>query len=142
MVFAVTDKEKRANGGITAFLVERDSPGFKVGHGAQRPADEPLNFHGATALSPPSRFASRSGLGGARDHAVLAGDPASFRAFQKGRDAVLNRGGADDAGLSQPDERRAFGARDEVGRDLDWTQRRRRASVAANEFAAGIKQTA
>src|SRR5437588_7376652 len=31
VVFAVTDKEKRANGGITAFLVERDSPGYKVG---------------------------------------------------------------------------------------------------------------
>src|SRR2546423_863894 len=31
VVFAVTDKEKRANGGITAFLVERDSPGFTVG---------------------------------------------------------------------------------------------------------------
>jgi alkylation response protein AidB-like acyl-CoA dehydrogenase len=31
VVMAVTDKEKRANGGITAFLVERDSPGFVVG---------------------------------------------------------------------------------------------------------------
>ena len=31
VVFAVTDKEKRAAGGITAFLVERDAPGFAVG---------------------------------------------------------------------------------------------------------------
>ena len=31
VVFAVTDKEKRAAGGITAFLVERDFPGFVVG---------------------------------------------------------------------------------------------------------------
>src|SRR5919198_373847 len=31
VVFAVTDSEKRAGGGITAFLVERDSPGFLVG---------------------------------------------------------------------------------------------------------------
>jgi acyl-CoA dehydrogenase len=31
VVFAVTDPEKRANGGITAFLVERDAPGFVVG---------------------------------------------------------------------------------------------------------------
>ncbi len=29
-VIAVTDREKRARGGITAFLVERDAPGFKV----------------------------------------------------------------------------------------------------------------
>jgi acyl-CoA dehydrogenase len=31
VVFAVTDREKRAAGGITAFLVERGSPGFVVG---------------------------------------------------------------------------------------------------------------
>mgnify|MGYP001275629368 CR=1 FL=1 len=30
MVMAVTDPEKRARGGITAFLVERDTPGFAV----------------------------------------------------------------------------------------------------------------
>jgi acyl-CoA dehydrogenase len=30
-VFAVTDKQKRAKGGITAFLVEKGSPGFSVG---------------------------------------------------------------------------------------------------------------
>ena len=31
IVFAVTDAEKRANGGITAFLVDRDTPGYEVG---------------------------------------------------------------------------------------------------------------
>lgn len=31
IVFAVTDAEKRANGGITAFIVDRDTPGFTVG---------------------------------------------------------------------------------------------------------------
>jgi acyl-CoA dehydrogenase len=31
IVFAVNDREKRAAGGITAFLVERDTPGFTVG---------------------------------------------------------------------------------------------------------------
>ncbi|MGH2829101.1 MAG: acyl-CoA dehydrogenase family protein [Actinomycetota bacterium] len=31
IVFAVTDGEKRAQGGITAFIVDRDSPGFRVG---------------------------------------------------------------------------------------------------------------
>jgi acyl-CoA dehydrogenase len=31
VVFAVTDQEKRAGGGITAFLVDRDTPGFVVG---------------------------------------------------------------------------------------------------------------
>ncbi|MFQ5912351.1 MAG: acyl-CoA dehydrogenase family protein [Nitrospinota bacterium] len=31
IVFAVTDKEKRARGGITAFLVDKGTPGFTVG---------------------------------------------------------------------------------------------------------------
>lgn len=31
VVFAVTDREKRAAGGITAFLVERGTPGFSIG---------------------------------------------------------------------------------------------------------------
>jgi acyl-CoA dehydrogenase len=31
VVFAVTDPDRRANGGITALLVERDAPGFVVG---------------------------------------------------------------------------------------------------------------
>ncbi len=31
LVFAVTDQEKRAQGGITAFIVEKGTPGFSVG---------------------------------------------------------------------------------------------------------------
>ncbi|MFQ6093537.1 MAG: acyl-CoA dehydrogenase family protein [bacterium] len=31
-VFAVTDKEKGVRGGISAFIVETDTPGFRVGH--------------------------------------------------------------------------------------------------------------
>lgn len=31
VVFAVTDAEKRANGGITAFIVDKGTPGFSVG---------------------------------------------------------------------------------------------------------------
>lgn len=31
LVFAVTDKEKKGSGGITAFIVDRDTPGFSVG---------------------------------------------------------------------------------------------------------------
>lgn len=30
-VYTLTDKEKRANGGITAFLIEKGTPGFKIG---------------------------------------------------------------------------------------------------------------
>jgi (R)-benzylsuccinyl-CoA dehydrogenase len=31
IVIAVTDKEKRARGGMTAFLIDKDTPGFEVG---------------------------------------------------------------------------------------------------------------
>ncbi len=41
-VFAVTDKAKRARGGITAFLVEKEFPGFHVG----RP-DKKMGMHGS-----------------------------------------------------------------------------------------------
>ena len=33
LVFAANDKDKRAQGGITAFLVEKGTPGFEVGRG-------------------------------------------------------------------------------------------------------------
>lgn len=36
IVFAVTDKEKRARGGVTAFLVDKGTPGFKVGQKFQK----------------------------------------------------------------------------------------------------------
>lgn len=41
-VLAVTDKEKRARGGITAFIVEKDAPGFSVGR-----VDEKMGQHGS-----------------------------------------------------------------------------------------------
>lgn len=33
LVFAVTDKDKKAQGGISAFIVEKGTPGFEVGRG-------------------------------------------------------------------------------------------------------------
>jgi butyryl-CoA dehydrogenase/citronellyl-CoA dehydrogenase len=33
LVFATTDKDKKAQGGITAFIVEKGTPGFEVGRG-------------------------------------------------------------------------------------------------------------
>lgn len=41
-VLAVTDKEKRARGGITAFIVERGFPGFSTGR-----TDEKMGQHGS-----------------------------------------------------------------------------------------------
>ena len=36
IVFAVTDKEKRARGGVTAFLVDKGTPGFQAGQKFQK----------------------------------------------------------------------------------------------------------
>lgn len=49
VVFAVTDKQKRARGGITAFIVEKDTPGFEV----QRlvPVMEEPSSRGPTEIS-------------------------------------------------------------------------------------------
>jgi acyl-CoA dehydrogenase len=41
-VYAVTDKQKRARGGITAFLVEKQFPGFHVG-----PVDKKMGMRGS-----------------------------------------------------------------------------------------------
>lgn len=39
VVFAVTDREKRAKGGITAFLIDKGTPGFSVGRVQRTMAD-------------------------------------------------------------------------------------------------------
>ncbi|HEX2912321.1 MAG TPA: acyl-CoA dehydrogenase family protein [Chloroflexia bacterium] len=44
-VIAVNDREKRARGGITAFLVERNTPGFKVAQILETMGSKPYN-HG------------------------------------------------------------------------------------------------
>jgi acyl-CoA dehydrogenase len=51
IVFAVTDKEKRARGGISAFIVDKGTPGFEVSR-AVRTMDEAVNnWRGPTELS-------------------------------------------------------------------------------------------
>ncbi len=42
-VFAVTDPARAAHGGVTAFLVERDAPGFRVGR-----KEEKMGLHGSS----------------------------------------------------------------------------------------------
>jgi acyl-CoA dehydrogenase len=49
MVFAVTDREKGARGGVTCFLVDRDTPGFTTTGGGERTGRhaqvvEPINL--------------------------------------------------------------------------------------------------
>ena len=57
------------------------------------------------------RAASRSDarIGGARQHAVLGGEPALALALQERRHLVLDAGGADHLGVAAFDQHRAFG---------------------------------
>ncbi len=89
-----------------------------VGYGAKRAADEAGNFESAAGLAATRGFASGALLGGPRQHAVLGRDPALTGAFQKRRHAVVERGGADDAGLTDLDQDAAFGDRHKIRRHL------------------------
>ena len=81
----------------------------QVGHRAQRPADQPLDFLGAAALLAARRLAVGAGMGRARQHAVFRGDPAAPGVAQEGRHPLFHRGGAQHMGVAEADEAGAFG---------------------------------
>src|ERR1019366_4739353 len=89
-----------------------------VGDGAQGAANEALNFVGASAGASLGHFARTAGQCGARQHAVLGGDPAFAAVTQKLRNGVLYGGGADDTRIAQFDQARAFSGGDIAGDDV------------------------
>lgn len=65
LVFAVTDSEKRARGGITAFFVEKGTPGFGVGR-IQRtasPVNRPVELVFEDAVVPDENVLGKVGYG-------------------------------------------------------------------------------
>ena len=83
---------------------------------------------------------------GARQHAVLGGDPAAALAAHPARHAVLDRGRADDARVADADEDRSLGELQVVGNDLHRPQLVRDAAVgrrpATRVGAAGRHEAA
>lgn len=65
LVFAVTDPEERPQGGITAFLVDADTPGFKVTriHRTMSPYQNPAELTFENAEVPDDRVLGRVGFG-------------------------------------------------------------------------------
>ncbi len=65
LVFAVTDPEKRARGGITAFFVEKGTPGFNVGRVQQTasPVNRPVELVFEDVLVPVENVLGRVGYG-------------------------------------------------------------------------------
>ena len=82
---------------------------FHVDHRAQRPADEALDLHGATALAAPRRLARAALAGRAREHAVLGRHPPPAAALHPGRHPVLDRRVAQHPRVAELDEGGAFG---------------------------------
>ena len=76
--------------------------------------------------------------GGAREHAVFARDPAFAAVAQEGGNRFFDRGGADDAGVADFDERGAFGGVDKVGEDGDRPKLIGGAVVGAKNHLVGL----
>ena len=104
----------RAAVGLQHVAVERDgalAERGEVEHRAQRAADQALDLLRAAALLAARRLAVAARVGGARQHAVLGGDPALAAAAVVRRHALLDRGGAQHPGVGRrrpaPSPRRA-----------------------------------
>ena len=89
----------RAAVGLEHVAIERDlvlAQRLHVDHGAERAADQPLDFLRPARLLARGRLAARAGVGRARQHAVFGGHPAvarHLRAPPRG-ERRLDRGGA------------------------------------------------
>ena len=60
-----------------------------------------------------------AGVGGARQHRVLGGEPPLAAVLLEGGDPVLDAGGDQHAGVAERDQRRAFGELEDAGLDAD-----------------------
>jgi len=68
---------------------------------AQGAGDQTGDLQSTATLLAGGRFAVHPGVGGARQHAVLGGDPALPLAFQEARHAGVNAGGAEHASITE-----------------------------------------
>ncbi len=96
-------------------MIWRSPSALQVDHGAQRAADQPLDFLGAARLLALGRLAVAARVGGARQHAIFGGDPALALAAQERRHLVLDRGGDQHARVAEADQAGAFGMAGEAG---------------------------
>ena len=93
-----------------------------IHHGAQRAADQALDFLGAAGLLAARRLAVAAGMGGARQHAVFGGDPAQAGVAQERRHAAFDAGGAQHLGVAHADQAGALGVAGEAGGERDGAQ--------------------
>ena len=80
--------------GLDDVAIDDDLPLAELGqvdHGAQRAADQPLDFLRPARLLALGRLAVAAGVGGARQHAIFGGDPALALAAQERRHLLLDQ---------------------------------------------------
>ncbi len=96
--------------------------GFEVEGGAQRAADQALDFLRAAGLLAARGFAVHARVGRARQHAVFGRQPALPFALQEAGHLVLDAGGADHLGVAALDQHRPFGMLGVLAGDADAAQ--------------------
>ncbi len=97
--------------GLQHVTVHRDGVLAERGQihgGAQGAGDQTGDLQGTAALLAGGCLAVHPGVGGARQHAVLGGDPALALALQEARHAGVDAGGAEHAGITELHQHRAF----------------------------------
>src|SRR5690606_22339087 len=100
----------------------------------QRAADQTLDLQRATALLAACGLAIVAGVGRARQHAVLGGNPAFALAAQEAGHAVLDTGGAQHPGVAEADQHRALGVAGEPALDPYLAQLVGGAAAGAGEL--------
>ena len=116
----------RAAVGLQHVAVERDGAFAERGHvhhRTQAAADEPLDLLRPPGLLAFGGLARRAAVRGARQHAVLGGDPALTAAAQEARHAVLDARGAQHARVAERHQHRAFRVAGVAALEADGTER-------------------
>ena len=111
---------------------------LQIEGGAQRAADQALDFLRAAGLLAARRFAVHARVRRARQHAVLGRQPALTLALQETRHLVFDAGGADDLGVAALDQHRAFGMLGVLAGDADGAQRVDGAAARAGFKCHGV----
>jgi len=95
----------------------------QIEHRAHRAADQALDFLGAPGLLAAGGFTVRARVGGARQHAVLGGDPAFATALLVGWHLGQHAGGAQHLGVAKGTQDSTFGVTGVVAGQSNRAQR-------------------
>ncbi len=140
------DEATRDRGGACAAIglqnvaVDRDlvfAEGGEIDDGAQRAADQALDFLRAAGLLAGSRFAAAARMRGAWQHAVFGRHPACALTLHPARNTLFPARGAQDMRIAELGKARAFGIARHAGFQADVAQLVEGASGWADKLGHG-----